>query len=615
MTLRYYEKALTKDMRRYLLEMKKIIIMMFGIILIVTGCSAVSMENAEQQTQKKMDDLADDDNENSDSNDNRHRTGESVILRSGSGEMTVTVKSWGRHKGIYINYEIQNTGSTEIGVDESIFGVYADNYKMDLTYGENSLIFETLAPGRKVNGTLYVNDVSYRDYKTIEVDCNGYVYLIWDNSFIDDFIGSYSWEDGDNGANITIGEDSRHFNCLEVIGECWHGNEKGKISLLSDSRHILSDFVPEYDSDTGVGHIKCGYGFEGYYLEIYKTDDGGIYVQQFGQVYSPDALDYTDVLSFAGTYHVGLVDRQQSDAGEVSDRNSLDTYNNRAVTQYESFTMADLGLDNKELNFYWEKGENEDATGADIYISYNEDRQTVSVVGIWWNSVDEEDFDCVVEEIYNDSSIKVTDGLGTTLLIQFLDEECIKVEQIEDLAETGGVFNGTYQLRQKSEETPQIIQFDSGYISSIQASSELTDSTKTYKVETVLDGNKETCWSEGAVGTGEGEFIYIEFTSPVYISEVAFLNGYMKNETVYNANGKIRRAELRFDDNSYEVEFTDWQYWEIANSLYSDRFTLDTPIRTQSLSITILDAQKGTKYDDICLTDLAIWGYADNNGS
>ena len=164
----------------------------------------------------------------------------------------------------------------------------------------------------------------------------------------------------------------------------------------------------------------------------------------------------------------------------------------------------------------------------------------------------------------------------------------------------------------KEMPMPQVIQLDSRYIRNIQASSELTDSTKTYKVGFVLDGNTETCWSEGVSGAGEGESIYIEFTSPVYISEVAFLNGYLKNEKVYNANGKIKRAELKFDGDSYEVDFNDWQYQEIENFLYSDRFTMDTPIRTQSLTIIILEAQNGTKYEDTCLTELAIWGYADD---
>lgn len=195
-------------------------------------------------------------------------------------------------------------------------------------------------------------------------------------------------------------------------------------------------------------------------------------------------------------------------------------------------------------------------------------------------------------------------------IIDMLDDIEEALDEIDEM--TDEVQSVAEEAQDEPKETPQVIQLDSRYIKSIQASSELKDSTKTYKVETVLDGNKETCWSEGVAGTGEGEFIDIEFTTPVYISEIGFLNGYMKNETVYNVNGKIKRAVLDLDGDIYEAEFDDWQYWEIENEQYSDRFTLDTPVRTQSLSITISDAQKGAKYDDICLTELGLWGYTDS---
>ncbi|MDE6362718.1 MAG: zinc-ribbon domain-containing protein [Lachnospiraceae bacterium] len=160
-------------------------------------------------------------------------------------------------------------------------------------------------------------------------------------------------------------------------------------------------------------------------------------------------------------------------------------------------------------------------------------------------------------------------------------------------------------------EKPEIIQLNPSYVRSIYASSELTDTTKTYKAETLLDGDRETCWSEGADGTGEGEYIYIEFTCPVYLSEISFLNGYMKNESVYHANGKIKRALISVDGEDFEAEFCDWQYDQVEYSLYTDNFVFDEPVRTQYLQITILEGQKGTKYDDICVTETDLWGYAE----
>lgn len=230
----------------------------------------------------------------------------------------------------------------------------------------------------------------------------------------------------------------------------------------------------------------------------------------------------------------------------------------------------------------------EDDTFEAVYLSFNDIPQSTFIMESLLKSVFEE----------AENSAKKT---------QKSDENAMPTET--DGASENPVSD---KLQDEPTKTPQVIQLDYRYIKNIQASSELTDSTKTYKAEAMLDGNKETCWSEGAAGTGEGESVNIEFTCPVYISEVRFLNGYMKNETVYNANGKIKRAKLDLDGALYEVEFDDWQYGEIENEPYSDRFTLDAPVRAQSLTITISDAQQGTKYDDICLTELDIWGYADD---
>lgn len=183
---------------------------------------------------------------------------------------------------------------------------------------------------------------------------------------------------------------------------------------------------------------------------------------------------------------------------------------------------------------------------------------------------------------------------------------------LEETSQTYVVENVEENAQNEEQKTPKTIQLDSSYIRSIQASSELTDSTKTYQAEFVFDGNRETCWCEGADGTGAGEALVIKFTQPVYLTEVAFLNGYLKNETVYNNNGKIRRVELETEEGRFETEFADRKYQEIADDLYSDRFTFDEPVETQYLSVMILEAQKGAKYDDTCLTELILWGYVDD---
>lgn len=148
------------------------------------------------------------------------------------------------------------------------------------------------------------------------------------------------------------------------------------------------------------------------------------------------------------------------------------------------------------------------------------------------------------------------------------------------------------------------------YIDTVVASSELTDSSNTYKVEALFDENKDTCWAEGVDGNGEGEYIEIYFTEPMYIKEIDLLNGYMKNEDVYNKNGKIKRVEVAFSDGyTYEQSLGDWTYSEVEERLVGDSIYLEEPICTEYLKITVLEAEAGEKYADICLSELAMWGY------
>ena len=82
--------------------------------------------------------------------DERYRIGDSVKFtkNDGSGEITVTIEDWGYKydSGIYITYEIENTGNTEMEVDESIFDVYADDYGLSLLDGEIRFIIRIWHP-------------------------------------------------------------------------------------------------------------------------------------------------------------------------------------------------------------------------------------------------------------------------------------------------------------------------------------------------------------------------------------------------------------------------------------------------------------------------------------
>ncbi|MBD5507436.1 MAG: hypothetical protein HDR05_05180 [Lachnospiraceae bacterium] len=192
-----------------------------------------------------------------------------------------------------------------------------------------------------------------------------------------------------------------------------------------------------------------------------------------------------------------------------------------------------------------------------------------------------------------------------------------------DSASTEDIFTGNYEWTdniqvvyesaKNAKEEKESILLNDLYINTVFASSELMDSAGTYTAEALFDGDRDTCWAEGVDGDGEGQYIEIYFSTPIYLTDIFLLNGYMKNEDVFNNNGKIDRVEFAFSDGySFEMQLDEYTYQDIVEQSYSDWLKYDSPIYTEYLKITILEASSGEKYDDICLSELEVWGYADS---
>ncbi len=199
-----------------------------------------------------------------------------------------------------------------------------------------------------------------------------------------------------------------------------------------------------------------------------------------------------------------------------------------------------------------------------------------------------------------------TDGMEVTGEDRVdLSEQPVQTVDDSEIDQTAG--EDAYDSEVQGDVTNLL---DAQYIDTIAASSELTDGGNTYKVEALFDGSKDTCWAEGVDGNGVGEYIEIHFIEPVYVNKICFLNGYMKNEDVFNKNGKIKRVEMAFSDGySCEQSLGDRIYSEVEDQSYSDWIYFESPVCTEYLKVTILDAEAGEKYSDICLSELALLGY------
>ena len=157
------------------------------------------------------------------------------------------------------------------------------------------------------------------------------------------------------------------------------------------------------------------------------------------------------------------------------------------------------------------------------------------------NEFDEEK----VTETASLNQIDKEEEYATDSMVEAMAEEVPteqeEFSQSENVSMDDGQVDGTQDIYESVDDIEQgKILLNDLNIDTISASPELTDNMSTYSVEAVLDGNKDTCWAEGVDGNGEGEYIEIHFREPIYLMDISLLNGYMKNEDVFNNNGKIR---------------------------------------------------------------------------
>ncbi len=133
------------------------------------------------------------------------------------------------------------------------------------------------------------------------------------------------------------------------------------------------------------------------------------------------------------------------------------------------------------------------------------------------------------------------------------------------------------------------------------ASSYLDERTVVHYPQRVLDGNLATAWCEGASGVGVGE--WIQLTAPsggkMSLIGVQLRSGYQADQKRFTNNGWP--TELL-------VECEGGYSQHVSLHHYDDFIFLDTPVVTQWIRFTILDAQPGEKYEDTCISEIQLVG-------
>jgi hypothetical protein len=176
-------------------------------------------------------------------------------------------------------------------------------------------------------------------------------------------------------------------------------------------------------------------------------------------------------------------------------------------------------------------------------------------------------------------------------------------------------------IRQRDAEV-QALRLPSKAIASIKASSTRAPSqttNATYGVNNLLDGDFHTAWIEGKDDTGQGETLEITFRKGTAVKFIAIANGYWKSAEHLKENGWIKKLRVQClyangekTDDEFELsapvlDNTSIQFPYAAAELFDDSGE-GRPPAIRSMKLTIIDAEKGTKYSDTAISELILGG-------
>lgn len=130
-----------------------------------------------------------------------------------------------------------------------------------------------------------------------------------------------------------------------------------------------------------------------------------------------------------------------------------------------------------------------------------------------------------------------------------------------------------------------------------------SEGTIDYKPKNAHDSSFKTAWAEGVKGYGIGEYLeyYFKNDSP-RITDIMIYNGYIKSDKAWKENSRVKTIKLYVNDTPYAI-------LNLKDTKAEQTFTVEPLGRRADgkeliLKFKIVDVYKGTKYDDMVITEL-----------
>lgn len=131
----------------------------------------------------------------------------------------------------------------------------------------------------------------------------------------------------------------------------------------------------------------------------------------------------------------------------------------------------------------------------------------------------------------------------------------------------------------------------------VAASSTYDGDRATHIATNLIDGKRETNWTEGVDGNGIGEYVHFEFQEEKTITGFRICSGNHFSDSYYTKNARPKDIELTFEDDSSE-EFT---LLDVKEEL---TFQLPEAVTTKTVRLTIQSVYEGSSWEDTVISEI-----------
>lgn len=138
----------------------------------------------------------------------------------------------------------------------------------------------------------------------------------------------------------------------------------------------------------------------------------------------------------------------------------------------------------------------------------------------------------------------------------------------------------------------------------VTASSVMRSRRGAYVPGKVTDGDPETAWGATS-GSSRDEWLELVFSGPVEITRLEILTGYVKHfrgRDLFDANSRIKRAEITAGSWRTTHEFTDSRTWHTVE--------IDPPVKNDRIRIKAVEIYQGNRWSDLHVSEIKVYGRA-----